>query len=132
MPVKIYACKVDVSIFQPFKCLGIIILAKTAEKRWQFGTKIIILIWFFKYRVSEWIRMPPPPPPGNGFTKSAKPRHWVGFSFKIKKIAPALGHVLSSIHFLGRFLTKVQTKQCNKHVLMEVKPLSPQCWVHTG
>ena len=55
-------------------------------------------------RVSEWIRMPPPP--GNGFTKSAKPRHWVGFSFK-KKIAPALGHVLSSIHFLGRFLTKV-------------------------
>ena len=46
------------------------------------------------------------PPPGNGFTKSAKPRHWFGFSFKIKKIAPALGHVLSSIHFLGRFLTE--------------------------
>ena len=34
------------------------------------------------------------PPPGNGFTKSAKPRHWVGFSFKIKKIAPALGRVV--------------------------------------
>ena len=30
-----------------------------------------------------------------------------GFSFKIKKIAPALRHVLSSINFLGRFLTKV-------------------------
>ena len=28
---------------------------------------------------------PHPPPPGNGFTKSVKPRHWVGFSFKIKK-----------------------------------------------
>ena len=24
-------------------------------------------------------------PRGNGFTKSAKLRHWVGFSFKIKK-----------------------------------------------
>ena len=42
---------------------------------------------------------PPPPPPGNGFTKSAKSRHWVGFSLKIKKIASALGHVLSSSYF---------------------------------
>ena len=48
---------------------------------------------------------PPPPPPGNGFTKSAMPQHWVGFSFKINK-SPRCWDMLSSIYFLGRFLTE--------------------------